>query len=38
MNDLIDKVIIYSEERFEIKWKFQTKFENRLMQLLEQVA
>ncbi|SEW42989.1 hypothetical protein SAMN05421659_12011 [[Clostridium] fimetarium] len=38
MNDLIDKVIVYSEDRIEIKWKYQTEFENMLMQLLEQVA
>ena len=38
MNDLIDKVIVYSEERIEIRWKYQTEFEDMLMQLLEQVA
>ena len=38
MNDLIDKVIVYSEERIKIKWKYQTEFEDMLMQLLEQVA
>jgi len=38
MNDLIDKVIVYSEDRIEIKWKYQTEFEDMLLQLLEGVV